>query len=224
MWQYGFILGLWLSQAIISIPWGYIVSEPLLALRSGVEDLIYLSQGLRDHPARVLYRIILGSLVLLLKGRRKTRCNMQLHTCQTVPGLVIPEEWSAEGNAFKCFFVSWLTWQKKIWDFVSRHPGCNLQNSVLQHSEVQSICLKEAVSLRTRMVWSLDGFSQFEMLLKRCWSMNLGLTASPTFWHDEIASFKQKTVELPHSVVSQLVEKKNKVSSDQTFVIQNQFF
>lgn len=66
MWQYGFILGLWLSLAIISIPWGYIVSEPLLALRSGVEDLIYLSQGLRDHPASLLYRIIPGSLVLFL--------------------------------------------------------------------------------------------------------------------------------------------------------------
>ena len=92
MWQYGFILGLWLSLAIISVPRGYIVSEPLLALRSRVEDLIYLSQGLRDHPARLLYRIILDSLVLLLKGRGKRRCNMQLHTCQTVPGSVIPEE------------------------------------------------------------------------------------------------------------------------------------
>ncbi|KAK1900118.1 14-alpha-glucan-branching enzyme, partial [Dissostichus eleginoides] len=51
---------------------------------SGVEDLIYLSQGLRDHPARLLYRIIAGSLVLFLKGRRKRQCNMQLHTCQTV--------------------------------------------------------------------------------------------------------------------------------------------
>lgn len=92
MWQYGFISGLWLSLAIISIPRGYIVSEPLLALRSGVEDLIYLSQGLRDHPVRLLYRIIPGPLVLSLKGGRKRRCNMQLHTCQTVLSLVIPED------------------------------------------------------------------------------------------------------------------------------------
>lgn len=89
------------------------MSEPLLALRSGVEDLIYLSQGLRDHPARLLYRIIPGSHVLFLKGRGERRCNMQLHTCQTVLRLVIPEEWSIEGNAFKCIFVSWLTWPKK---------------------------------------------------------------------------------------------------------------
>ncbi|KAI9547975.1 1,4-alpha-glucan branching enzyme, partial [Dissostichus eleginoides] len=41
-------------------------------------------KGLRDHPARLLYRIIAGSLVLFLKGRRKRQCNMQLHTCQTV--------------------------------------------------------------------------------------------------------------------------------------------
>lgn len=113
MWQYGFILGLWLLLAIISIPWGYIVSEPLLALRSGVEDLIYLSQGLRDHPTRLLYRIIPGSLVLSLKGRRKHSCNMQLHTCQTVARLVIHEEWSTEGNAFKCILCHGLLVQKK---------------------------------------------------------------------------------------------------------------
>lgn len=73
MWQYGFISGLWLSLAIISIPWGYIVSEPLLALRSGVEDLIYLSQGLRDHPATLPYRIIAGSLVLFPQGKKKAQ-------------------------------------------------------------------------------------------------------------------------------------------------------
>lgn len=87
MWQYGFILGRWLSLAIISIPRGYIVPEPLLALRSGVEDLIYLSKGLRDHPAGLLYRIIQAPPALSLKGRRERRRNVQLHTCQTVPGL-----------------------------------------------------------------------------------------------------------------------------------------
>lgn len=126
MWQYGFILGLWLSLAIISIPWGYIVSEPLLALRGGVEDLIYLSQGLRDHPARLLYRIIPGSLVLLLKGTRKRRCNMQLHTCQTVLRLVIPEEWSTEGNAFKCILCRGLLCSpKKSGILVFCLRGCN---------------------------------------------------------------------------------------------------
>lgn len=89
------------------------MSEPLLSLCSEVEDLIYLSQGLRDHPARLLYRIIAGSLVLFLKGRRKHRCNMQLHTCQTVPRLVIPEEWGIEGKTFKCILRHGLLGQKK---------------------------------------------------------------------------------------------------------------
>lgn len=112
MWQYGFISGLWLSPAIIAIPRGYTVSEPLLALRSGVEDLIYLSQGLRDHPTRLLYRIIPGSSALLLKGRRKRGCNMRLHTCQTVLVSVIPEEWSTERNAFKCILCHGFLGQK----------------------------------------------------------------------------------------------------------------
>lgn len=73
MWQYGFILDLWLLLAIISIPWGYIVLEPLLALRGGAGDLIYLSQGRRDHPSKLLYGIILCSPVLFpLWERRNT--------------------------------------------------------------------------------------------------------------------------------------------------------
>lgn len=71
MRQYGFILDLWLMPAIISIPWGYIVFEPLLALRSETRDLIYLSQGRRDHPTRLLYGIIRCSPVLfpMVEGR-----------------------------------------------------------------------------------------------------------------------------------------------------------
>lgn len=55
----------------------------LLALRDGAGDLIYLSQGRRDHPSRLLYGIILCSRVLFPCGTEGTRC-MQLHTCQTV--------------------------------------------------------------------------------------------------------------------------------------------
>lgn len=57
------------------------MSEPLLAVRSGVKDLIYLSQGLRDHPTGPLYRIIPGSLVCLLcvpqreGGSSVVKCN-----------------------------------------------------------------------------------------------------------------------------------------------------
>lgn len=100
MWQYGFILDLWLLLAIISIPWGYIVSEPLLALRSRAGDLIYLSQGLRDHPASLLYGIILCSLGLFLKGKKTLQC-MQLHTCQTVQRFLHHEGWSTDEIHFK---------------------------------------------------------------------------------------------------------------------------
>lgn len=90
----------------------------LLALRSGVEDLIYLSQGLRDHPARLLYQII-PPLCSSSRGEgRKRRCNMQLHTCQTLR-LIVPEEWSTEGNVLKCIFESWPTWTKISFFFFS---------------------------------------------------------------------------------------------------------
>lgn len=57
---------------------------------------------------------------------------MQLHTCQTVLVLVIPEEWSTEGNAFKCIFVSWLSWPKEtgiLWGGLPQR--CNPQVLVL---------------------------------------------------------------------------------------------
>lgn len=187
--QYGFILGLWLSLAIISIPWGYMVSEPLLALRSGVEDLIYSSQGLRDHPARLLHRIMLGPLVLLLKGRRKRWCNMQLHTCQTASGLVIPEEWSTEGNTFRCILCHALLGPEKQTGILSLVVEDVIFRWLWKKLEDESIiCYKEEL---------LSKLLQFEMLLKCCWSMNLGLlNAWLTFWHDEISPLKQKKTQM----------------------------
>lgn len=196
MWQYGFILGLWLSLAIIFIPWGYIVSEPLLALRSRVEDLIYLSQGLRDHPTRLLYRIIPGSLVLFLKGRRKHRCNMQLHTCQTVLRLVVPQGWSTEGNAFKCILYHGLLTKKK-----SGILSFAMEDVILWVLCLNMHRMNQWYILNRQYYWEWELSSiwvlLFEMLLKFCWSMNLWLiTASTTFWHEEIASFKQRNAEL----------------------------
>lgn len=105
MWQHGFILDLWLLLAIISIPWGYIVFEPLLALRNGAGDLIYLSQGRRDHPTRLLYGIILCSPV----GKKKHQCCMQLRTSQTVLRFFHHEEWSTEEITFNCNWKEYIS-------------------------------------------------------------------------------------------------------------------
>lgn len=211
MWQYGFISGLWLSLAIISIPWGYIVSEPLLALRSGVEDLIYLSQGLRDHPARLLYRIIPDSLVLFLRGRRKRRCNMRLHTCQTELRLVIPEERSTGGNAFKCILCHGLLAPpfKKKWiqALFLYHGRFNPQHLVLEHSDFESmIWLKEKVLLRTRgvSVWVDFCILRFYRSVVEAWTPHCSNNFL-TWWNCIIQA---KNVELPLSLVSKLVREK----------------
>lgn len=115
------------------------MSGPLLALRSGVEDLIYLSQGLRDHPATLLYRIIPGSLVLFLKGRYKRQCNMQLHTCQTVPGMAIPEGWSTQGKTFKCCLAKIPHLAFPPWRISPQHlelEHCGYESMIISEDEI----------------------------------------------------------------------------------------
>lgn len=112
--RHGFISGPWLCLAIISVPRGYIVSEPLLALCTRVEDLIYLSQGLRDHPTRLLYRIIPHPLPPPPPPppRAPPRGNGGIAdvTCGFTPVKQSPG-WSSMRNgarrksAFKCIFV-----------------------------------------------------------------------------------------------------------------------
>ena len=221
MWQYGFILGLWLSLAIICVPWGYIVWEPLLALCSGVEDLIYLSQGLRDHPAGLLYRIMLGSLVLLLRGRGQRWCNMRLHTCQTALGSVIPEEPGAEVPAFKCVPCYASNDRTEINQgifFVCCRGGCNPQQRS-EYAEGESMiyvlkrrCCRGQDMSRAGWIFPVV-WDVFEVLLEH--ESGTALAASPTFWHDEISSFEQKTVELPVGVVTS--QKKNKSCSVSRF-------
>lgn len=215
LWRYGFILGLWLCLAIISIPWGYIVSEPLLALCTGVEDLIYLSQGLRDHPTRLLYRIMPGSPVLFLKGWRKRWCNMQLHTCQTEPGLVIHEEWSTEGNAFKCILCHGLLAQKKKtepWNFCLWQRGYDPQHLVLEHEEtdwdtiLRIFCMAGGEKKKALCFW-WNFFSlqcQWSAVEAFFWDSSLPQQPFLKCWNCIIQT---KNVELALSVVLQLEKK-----------------
>lgn len=68
-----------------------------------------------------------GSLVLFLKGRRKPRCNEQLHTCQTVPRFPIPERPSIK--YIQIYAVSWLSWLR-IWHFFTYYTYIILQKKM----------------------------------------------------------------------------------------------
>lgn len=83
----------------------------LLALRSRVEGLIYLSQGLRDHPAGLFHRIIPLYSVFFLWGKGKAPMLHAASHLSDSAGSVIPEEWSTK--AFECLFLGSPTWPQK---------------------------------------------------------------------------------------------------------------
>lgn len=78
---------------------------------------------------------------------------------------------------------------RNIYDFIRYHWGCNPENFIVEKFRglISYTTFYTGVLLRTLHVWSLDGLLLLLILPKGCWSMNLGLTASTTLWHDEIA-------------------------------------
>lgn len=85
------------------------------------------------------------------QGKVKRWCNMQLHTCQTVPRFVIRDEWSTEGNAIKCFcFMPYIKIPSRKYCFltetniVSEHPWDKAMHDLNQEPYLISISLHEA--------------------------------------------------------------------------------